>query len=119
MSPCASGSVLPCSAVSVCAIRSRLRRTRSWNFSMMRSRAPIGVVFQVWNARCADAIAASTSSSVAYGTRPITSCVAGLTMSPHSALCESTNAPSISSLAVGRARVVWGTAAFMAFSGKR
>ena len=45
-------------------------------------------------------MAASTSSSVAIGTRPNISCVAGLTMSCQSEVCDSTNCPLINNLAV-------------------
>ena len=49
-SPSASASVLPCSALSVCAIRLMCSRTSAWSLSMMRARAAIGVFFQVLNA---------------------------------------------------------------------
>ncbi|OAG64959.1 hypothetical protein BIM11_5840 [Burkholderia pseudomallei] len=68
-SPSASGSVLPCSAVSVFAICGRFARTRSWNFSMMRMRAEIGVLFHFANAACAASTAAPTSATVENGTR--------------------------------------------------
>ncbi len=100
ISPSASGSVLPCSAVNVCAMRFMFWRTRSWNLSMMRMRVPSDVRRHVWNAFTADATAASTSSFVANGTRPTRSWVAGFTMSRHSFVVDSTNLPSISNLAV-------------------
>jgi DNA-binding transcriptional LysR family regulator len=53
---------------------------------------------QVWKARWAAATAASTSSAVANGTRASTCWVAGLTMSRHSVVLDSTHWPSISSL---------------------
>ncbi|MNE56555.1 hypothetical protein D3C80_1514700 [compost metagenome] len=77
---------LVCSRISACSL------------SMMRMRAPIGVLRQVWKARWAAATAASTSSTVANGTRASTSWVAGLTMSRHSVVVDSTHWPSISSL---------------------
>ena len=67
---------------------------------MMRRRAPRGVSFHVANAACAAFTARSTSSTVANGTRASTSWVAGLTMSRHSLVFDSTNSPSISSLTV-------------------
>ncbi|MCY1443805.1 hypothetical protein D9M71_602380 [compost metagenome] len=65
---------------------------------MMRIRAPMGVSFQVWKARWAALMAASTSSAVANGTLASTCWVAGLTMSCHSVDLDSTHSPSINSL---------------------
>ena len=76
-------------------------RTSACSFSMMRARAASGVFFQVLKARLAEATAALISSSVAKGTCASTSCVAGLTTSCHSPVCESTNLPSSSILTVG------------------
>ena len=61
-------------------------------------RAPIGVNFQVWKARWAASMAASTSAAVANGTFASTCWVAGLTMSCHSVDCDSTHSPLINSL---------------------
>ncbi len=55
---------------------------------------------QVLKASLAEATAASSSACVAKGTRASTSCVAGLTMSRHSLVFDSTNLPPIKSLTV-------------------
>ncbi|MOA29958.1 hypothetical protein D3C78_1510060 [compost metagenome] len=98
ISPSASAMVLPCSALRVWAMRLLCSRINACSLSMMRMRAPIGVSRQVLKARSAAATAASTSSAVANGTRASTCWVAGLTMSRHSVVFDSTHWPSISSL---------------------
>ena len=106
ISPSASAKVLPCSAVNTCAISFMLARIKSCSLSMMRIRAWIGVWRHEAKASCAAWIAASTSSTVAKGTRPITSWVAGLTMSCHSCVLDSRNCPLISNLAVSNS-IFW------------
>src|SRR5688572_1897999 len=112
MSPSASGSVLPCSAVRHAASFFMSRRISSWSFSMMRARCPIGTFLQVLNAAAAAFTALSTSSAPHIGTRASTSWVAGLTTSRHSFAFESTNCPFTSSFTRGtEGDATWGFAA--------
>ncbi|GAB7536808.1 hypothetical protein BGC_30260 [Burkholderia sp. 3C] len=78
-------------------MRDMCSRTSAWKRSITRSRVPSGVCFQVANAACAASMAASISPAVANGTRASTCWVAGLTMSRHSVLVDSTNSPLINS----------------------
>jgi hypothetical protein len=70
------------------------------SFRKMRARAPMGVLRQVLKASLAEATAASSSACVAKGTRASTCWVAGLTMSRHSVVLDSTSLPPIKSLTV-------------------
>src|SRR5258708_288808 len=103
MSPSASGSVLPCSAVSRAAIFFMARRISSWSLSMMRARWAIGTLRQVLKASAAALTASPTSFASHIGTRASTFCVAGFTTSRHAFALDSTNWPLISSLTLGTA----------------
>src|SRR5258706_1833229 len=103
MSPSASGSVLPCSAVSTAAIFFMSRRMSSWSFNMMRARWPMGTLRQVLKASAADFTASATSAASHIGTRARTCCVAGLITLRHALAFDSTNWPLISSLTLGTA----------------
>src|SRR5580765_3363614 len=116
-SPSASGSVLPCSAVSTAASFFMSRRISSWSFSITRARAAIGVLRHVLNASAAAFTATPTSAASHIGTRARTSCVAGFTTSRQAFAFDSTNCPLMRSLTVGTV-LGWGLAAMANLFGK-
>src|SRR5438094_2181053 len=80
--PIASGSVLPCSSVTMRASAFCSRWSSCKNFCRMRARRSGGVSRQAGNAAVAALTAASTMPASAYTTRFVTWPVAGLNTSP-------------------------------------
>ena len=86
---------IPTSPQIVCAMSSMRAFRPSWRRCRYFARSSTGVVLHAPKARRAAATAASTSSAVPSGTRPMTSSVVAFTTSMVSEPVEGTQAPSM------------------------